>query len=98
MSGETWPLTDSCRSPIQIRSCHIIIVCIRTLIYIEAGVLYIAFEHCQTLSYQILDVCEVSDTSYSTRDTWEISCGYVFLFTNMYFSCSNGGCNWAKFD
>ena len=30
-----WPLTDSCRSPIQILSCHII-VCIHTLIYIEA--------------------------------------------------------------
>ena len=28
-----WPLTDSCRSPIHILSCHII-VCIRTLIYI----------------------------------------------------------------
>ena len=30
-----WPLTDSCRPPIQILSCRII-VCIRTLIYIEA--------------------------------------------------------------
>ena len=30
-----WPLTDSCRLPIQILSCHII-VCICTLIYIEA--------------------------------------------------------------
>ena len=40
-----------------------------TCLCFNAAILYIAFEHCQTLQnlgYQILDVCEVSDTSYST--------------------------------